>query len=301
MVRSDFIIPGLLLVALMVMAVYATTGDEEEAAGPASVAACEPPRLIARLPQLPEASGLAASRRQPKLLWSHNDSSEAALYGIAADGSLRTRLQLTGASVIDWEAVTVAPCAGNSCVYVGDIGDNDGARRTITVYRAHEPPPSESADSTTAPAEALHASYPEGAQDAEALFSAAGSLFVVTKGEGAPVRLYRFPALDGDAQQTLQLVATLTDGDPRKAARVTDAATSPDGQWVALRTNDVVWFYRTAALVSGTPDTPLSYELGVLNEPQGEGIAWADANTLYLAGESEAGGTLASLSCTLPK
>jgi hypothetical protein len=299
--RRDFILPAVLLAALLWMGVYATTAESEKRTDDGvdlitTPVSCEGARLISRIALLPEASGLATSRQFRNLFWSHNDSNDAVIYALGADGSLLGHVQLAGASVVDWEAISVSPCGDGSCLYVGDIGDNDRQRRTVTVYRTREPSPR---DHATQPAERIDASYPEGPQDAEALFTANGSLFLVTKGEGTPIRVYRFP--DTGGRSTLHLVATLTDAGPNKKGRVTDAAVSPDGRWVALRTNDLVLFYRIDALLSGTPGTPLAYALGALKEPQGEGIAWADDRTLYFAGESEGGGTFARLSCALPQ
>jgi hypothetical protein len=296
--RRDLILPALLVIALAVMGVYATTAGTEKGSSGADLAttpiACENARLISRVAMLPEASGLATSRQFRDLFWSHNDSSDPVLYAIAADGSLKGQVTVAGAAVVDWEAVTTAPCDGGSCLYVADIGDNGANRRSITIYRTREPSP---ADRATAPAERIEAVYPEGAQDAEALFVAMGSLFIVTKGEGSPIRLYRLPSGE-TGRVTLQLVATLTDEGARKKVRVTDAAVSPDGAWVALRSSHLVLFYQAEALLSGKSQTPLAYDLTPLAEPQGEGIAWADDRTLYLAGEAESGGTFGRITCS---
>jgi hypothetical protein len=171
-------------------------------------------------------------------------------------------------------------------------------RPTITIYRTREPAPN---DRTTAPAVRIEAVYPEGAQDAEALFVANSALYIVTKGEGAPVRLYRVPSGGSGTRVTLELIATLTEQGADKKTRVTDAAISPDGAWIALRSNDLVLFYDADALLAGKPPTPLAYDLAALEEPQGEGIAWADDRTLFLAGEAEGGGTFGRVTCSLPR
>lgn len=64
-------------------------------------------------------------------------------------------------------------------------------RDRITVYRVIEP---EGGSATTAAAEPLHARYPDGARDAEALFiDAAGTMYVATKGRRGTIMLYRWP------------------------------------------------------------------------------------------------------------
>jgi hypothetical protein len=300
--RRDLILPALMVIALVVMGVYAMTAEKEKGTSgvdlPTTPVACENARLISRIGVLPEASGLAVSRQNRNVFWSHNDSDDAVLYAIVSDGSIGGRVQLAGASVVDWEAITTSPCDDGNCLYVADIGDNGMNRRSITIYRTREPSPT---DRTTAPAARIEAVYPEGAQDAEALFVANRSLYVVTKGEGTPIRVYRVPSGESATPVTLELIATLTAEGARKKIRVTDAAVSPDGAWIALRSNDLVLFYKADALLAGTPQTPLSYDLTPLKEPQGEGIAWADDTTLYLAGEAESGGTFGRLTCSLTK
>jgi hypothetical protein len=296
--RRDFILPILLFVTLMAMATYATTGARQGAAELSTVPAlCDASGRLGRLPHLTEASGLAASARHRGIFWTHNDSADPTLYAIKADGVVSGHVRVAGASVIDWEAVAVGRCPGGTCVFVGDIGDNEMKRRTITVYRTPEPAP---ADSATGPVEALEAVYPEGPQDAESLFVVGETLFIVTKGEKTPVRVYRFPSAQPAGPITLELVATLSSSERDKRARVTDAAVSPDARWIALRTNDHVLFRKTSTLLAGKAEIPLAFDLRALREPQGEAITWADNHTLLLAGEAEGGGTLGRMSCSLP-
>ena len=87
---------------------------------------------------------------------------------------------MTGVKVEDWEAVAVGPCPGGSCVYIADIGDNEARRKRITVHRVAEPV----SENTVAVADSFHATYPDGAHDAETLLvTPDGQLFIVTKGE----------------------------------------------------------------------------------------------------------------------
>src|SRR5512134_250324 len=86
--------------------------------------ACRMNGPLMRVANLPEASGVAASRRTPGVLWSHNDSGEPGLVAVATDGTTRGRVYVAGASAGDWEDIEVGPCPQGSCVYIGDIGDN---------------------------------------------------------------------------------------------------------------------------------------------------------------------------------
>ena len=242
------------------------------------------------LPQLPEASGLALSRRTAGRLWTLNDSGPPVVYALDSSGGIQGSVQITNATVEDWEDITAGPCPGGSCLYIADIGDNNTARRTITIYRLPEP---QSAEEKTAPADALIARYPDGPRDAEAVFVTPDSrIFIITKEEGAG--LYRFPQAGAGTQVTLEKVANL----PMK--RVTDADVSTDGNWVAVRSNEEVGFYRTTDLVVGKP-TGITASLAAAKEPQGEGVALAADGTLYLVSEGSGGGRFSTMRCSLPK
>ena len=262
---------------------------------------CSEPAMIGRLSELREASGLTVSTRHPGILWSHNDSGQPVLHALGTDGAARARVRVNGATVDDWEAVASTRCARGSCLYIGDVGDNGENRKQITIYRVPEPA---LGDPTTAPAEAFHATYPDRPQDAEGIVvTPKEEIFVVTKGREAPVAIYRVPTpLRAGAIGTMQRVTTLWSG-ADKSQRVTDAALSADGRYVALRTHDAVLFYLLRDINSGRPGEAIKVDLRLLKEPQGEGIALGNDGTVYLAGESggiTGAGTLARLSCKLP-
>jgi len=146
----------------------------------------------------------------------------------------------------------------------------------------------------TEPAEAWVGTYPDGAHDAEGAFiTPAGDLFIVTKESAATAAVYRFPRPQGNAPARLQVAAKVP------VARVTDADASADGNWVVLRTNDELLFYRTRDLLAGARGEPQRFNLRALREPQGEGVAFGADGMVYLTGEGNRGGTFASLQCRL--
>ena len=282
-------LPSAAVVALAVV-ITACADGAPASAERANLDVCTADGAPKPLSGLPEASGAALSRRTPGVIWSHNDSGQPLLHAVDASGQSRGRVRIPNATVEDWEDVSVAACPGGSCLYVADIGDNDRARRSVTIYRIPEPQPQ---DAASAQADVFTAVYPDGAHDAEALFVAADEVFIVTKDVTAG--LYRFPTpLRPGAAMMLERVTSLP------LRRVTDAETSSDGAWVAVRTNDAVVFLRTADLTSVKPQE-MTVSLRGLKEPQGEGVA-IDANGLvYLTGEGPRAGTLNMLRCTLPK
>lgn len=249
-----------------------------------------------------EASGVAASRSAPGFVWVHNDSGDPQLLAAPVGGGAARRVRITGAEVEDWEDLAIGPCASGACLYVADIGDNRARRGRVTVYRVPEPGP---ADSVSAPAEALHATYPDGPQDAEALFvTPDGGIYIVTKGETGPIALYRFPQLLAPGSVArLERVLELGPADSRRSGRVTGAAASPDGRWVALRGLHSLSFYRASDLLAGRRGEPVRVDLRGANEAQGEGIALAEDGTVYLVsegGKKSDAAMLARAECTLP-
>jgi hypothetical protein len=248
-----------------------------------------------------ESSGVAVSRRNAGVFWTHNDSGQPALHAIGSDGREVGKVRVAGAQVEDWEDVALAPCpGGGDCLYVADIGDNAAKRAEVTVYRVPEPAPG---DAGTRPAEALRLRYPDGAHDAEALFVLPdGSLNIVTKGETGPVALYTAAAPAAGETATLRRVRELAGGEVKKGERITGASASADGRWVALRTHHEVSIYPAAGFLSGGAVTARTVDVRELNEAQGEGVGFAPDGGLVLTsegGKKKDPATFARLACTL--
>lgn len=210
-------------------------GQPTTATGPAAVASgYGPPVLLGRLgPTVDESSGLAASRRNPGLLWTHNDSGDDPVVHCAdRQGRACGTWRVTGAGARDWEDMAVGPGpeAGRSYLYLGDIGDNLGDQSQVTVYRVPEPaaPAGAGAPTATERAERIPLRYADGPRDAEALLvhPVSGDLYVVTK-EPRSAGVYRM-----GPGGVLERIATLAVG----PAPVTGGDIAPDGRRVALCT-----------------------------------------------------------------
>jgi hypothetical protein len=289
-------VAGLILSAILLLSAAPDAGASPQAAAAAS---CQAGSTLMRLADLAEASGLAVSRRTPGRLWTHNDSGQPILYALDERGTVTARVRVDGAAVEDWEALSIGPCAGGSCLFVADIGDNAANRRSITIYRIPEPAANEQSARVAA---TITAVYPDGAHDAEALFvTPDGAIIIVTKGETGPVSVYRAPANAG-SRVTLERIGVPLLPKADAASRVTDAAISPDGQLVALRTTTGLTFYRAASFLKGQWQEASRVDLRPLREPQGEGLALGANNTVYLAGEGGGkgqAGTLARFTCAV--
>jgi hypothetical protein len=282
----------------------AQAGSAPEAAGSVSGATCSIVEAEQALPdEVRETSGLAQSRRDPTLFWTHNDSGNAPdLFGIRLGGELVGRVRVQDAKAEDWEDLEAGPCESGSCLFVGDIGDNDADRESITIYEIPEPEPSAPESS---PARVLRARFPDGARDAESLFVLpSGDLFIVTKGRQGAIALYRYPSPHRPNETvTLERIRELAPQPADEKDRVTGATSTPDGRWVAIRTYRTLFIYPAAALVGAGPVQPARVDLEPLGEIQGEALVLGDDGNVWLTSEAENKKDTARwgrLKCTLP-
>jgi hypothetical protein len=260
---------------------------------------CDSARILAKLQrELSEISGIAGSVRHPGIFWVHNDDSPA-IFAIDSTGAIRARVRVAGIENRDWEDIAVAPCGNESCIFLGEIGDNtqDAERRTI--YRFVEPALQ---DTTTAIPVEYWFTMPEKSHDTEALVVLPdGRIFVVTKGRSGPVTVFAFPQplLEKEAMM-LKPVGTLTPGLVQLPEMVTGGSGFSNSV-IALRTYGGLQFYR----VSGNSLEPVydaPYDLQPLREPQGEGVTVRSDGSIFLTSEKSVGesAVLSRVQCTLP-
>jgi len=220
------------------------------AAGGGNGTAYGPSTVLATItdPAIPESSGLAASRRTPGLLWTHNDSGDDPLvYCLDTKGQSCGVWAVAGAQAFDWEdmAAGPGPAGSGNYLYLGDIGDNLEQRTDIVVYRIPEPqpaagpPPTRAAPATTERADTLRLRYPDGPHNAEALavHPTTGDVYVITK-DAQSAGVYKAPApVDTAKATTLAKVGTVRLGSGSRGLElVTGADIAPDGRRVALAT-----------------------------------------------------------------
>jgi hypothetical protein len=237
-----------------------------------------------------------------------DDSRLAELSGLAitgeglwamADGGRRIelhRLDPSTCSVVETRIVAVDPYDAedlargpDGSLWVGDVGDNERRRPTVAVIvvpRTGEP-------------QVRRFTYPDGAQDAEALLVGAdGVPTVITKeiGRAAVYRPQGAPTASGPTPLVhvadIQLPGSDTVGGPigqLGAGTVTGAALSPDGRVVALRTYTDAWLF---AVPDGDPrrigdalrEVPVRVPLP--DEPQGEALAFTADGALLSGSET---------------
>jgi hypothetical protein len=193
-----------------------------------------------------ESSGIASSRRNGGVFWTHNDSGDGPfIYAFDRQGKHRGVWRVTGARAVDWEdmAIGPGPGRGRSYLYLGDIGDNSKKRAQITVYRAPEPQvtPKDSSSTVQSPgkteaADVIRLKYPDGKYDAESLLihPLTGDLYIITKVMGAPARVYKLRApAPKSGVSTLSYVGELRFPN-RFQGFITGGAISPDGRRVVI-------------------------------------------------------------------
>src|SRR6266511_3935376 len=207
-----------------------------------------------------EGSGVVASASHPGVLWAIRDSGRSepgrprvALYAYklvdgrlaeVAPGRTLRAIPLPGAVNVDWEDVA-RDDQGN--LWIGDIGDNDCQRRSITLYQAREPDP------VTATSAALLATYrlryPDhdpGCRgwDAESLFLVGGVPYVIAK-SAFPV-VYQAARLDPGGTATLRRIGALSSGGTEPIVFPTGADLSADHRRLAVATYATLAVYQSS-------------------------------------------------------
>ena len=256
---------------------------------------------------LVEASGIAASRRYPDVLWAINDSrNKPSLYALASDGSELGQVTLAGVANIDWEDLAAFTWQGEPWLLVADVGDNRARRSQVVLYALPEPRANAHGRFAGAvrPAWSLRFTYPDGPRDCEALAvqENTGQILLLSKRNEPPV-LYSLPLAPPPDERPLVATSlgpltsipppSLTDlllphGHARSQPTAMDL--SADGRELLILT------YRHAYLLRRTPDQDWA---NVLDQPlqtielpdlftlvQREAACFsADGKSLFVTGE----------------
>lgn len=244
-----------------------------------------------------EASGVLGGRRNPGILWVHNDSGgNPEIFAITEAGQARGKFTLDGADFKDWEDIAAGPGpeSGQNYLYLGDIGDNGTSRSTIKVYRVAEP---QAGTATTAKTlqgvERFTFEYPDHAHNAETLLvdPRTGDLFVVVKASDGVTPVFRAAApLQADQTTTLEQVALLQFDGPDSDSRLTTAGDiSPSGDEIAIRTYHTAFVWRRlpgASVADALTTEPCPIPLA--DEGQGEALGYrADGTGYFTLGEGQ--------------
>lgn len=248
-----------------------------------------------------EASGIAASHRNPGVYYLNNDSGDLArIFAIDERGRDLGTFYLKGAQAIDWEDIAVGPAPGlpGTFIYVADIGDNQHRRKSVVVYRVPEPEltverPVGRVDLSGVVA--LRLQYPDGvAHNAEALLidPQTADLIIVTKVRNGPAKIFRYPAPHDPTKiaileevGSVKLSRTMLPG----SEMVTAGDISVLRNQILLRTYSQIFLWQRRPGQSIVQAISMPPCLAPQNpEPQGEAIGWKLDETGYIT-VSEAG------------
>ena len=215
--------------------------------------------------RITESSGLAVDPAG-NLYWTVNDSGDRGVaYGLGLDGTVQGTLNFR-AQPTDVEAVAVH----EDRLYLADIGDNSGERRSVRVYYFNNP----RANGLTVTYHAYDFRYPDGAHNAETLLvNESGRLFIVTKGREAAI--YEAPAKpDREGVNELEKVGSAP-------SNVTDGTFLPGSERIALLT------YSSVEIIDAT-----SYEVvastPIPDQPQAESLTLSlDQKSLLIGSEGK--------------
>lgn len=232
---------------------------------------------------LSEASGIAASRNNADVLWTHNDSGDSArIFCIDTRGRILGVYNVTGGNNVDYEDIGIGPgpVTNVSCLYVADIGDNNANRANIVIYQI--PEPAVYARQYTNPVtvnlkgvRAITLTYPDGARNAEAMFvdPVTGDLFILSKASTSRIYTVSKASLDLTNNAALTFVRTLGFNVPSAAG------ISPSGNEIIVRQEDFARLWPRAngqSVASAFSGTAVAIPVaGLTNgEPNGEAIGF---------------------------
>jgi hypothetical protein len=137
--------------------------------------------------RLPEVSGCVFSRRVAGKIWVHNDSGSRAVV-VPIDlqsGKVGKPVELKGVDLDDAEDIAIT---SSGEIFLADIGDNAGRRRSVQLYRFEEPGPKDKSVKATR----VDLRYPDGPHNAEAFVVAAdgSSALIFTKSRSGIAGVY---------------------------------------------------------------------------------------------------------------
>ena len=253
-------------------------------------------------PELAEVSGIAASRANPGVYWTQNDSGGGArLVAMQADGTRVASYTVTGAENTDWEDLDAFELDGKRYLLIADTGDNGGIRKQLTLYVVEEPARLRDGD-TLKPAWTINFRWPDGARDCEAsaVDAARGEVLLISK-KRVPPELFRVKLRPSDGGvQVAELLATLPAiKQPSQAelkknpvygryrSQITAADLSPNGRVLAVLNYHSIHLYvrnPSEDWAQALKQAPGQLDFPWL--PQAEAIAFSpDGRSLLIGGE----------------
>jgi len=245
-------------------------------------------RMIIRDPRIIESSGIALSRWNDAVLWTHNDSGDIPrLFAMDTAGHLLAEYRVAGAQAVDWEDISAARSDRRGLLLIADTGDNRRERSEYQLYLVEEP---------QIPAGGIHTGrievlrcirfvYPDGPHNCEAVAldppENPRRVLLATK-ERRGCAVYLIDLAEKGAPVVARRIIGL-----QAISRVTGMDISADGSRLILLTYGDAYEFRRRSGESWRQ--ALSRHPGLVRLPrrrQGEAICYGrDRHVLYLTSE----------------
>lgn len=264
----------------------------------------EKPQVVGKIEssELTESSGIAASKCQENILWTHNDSGDDAfIFALNPKGKKLGTWKVLGATNKDWEDIAAFQDTktGKCFLYIGDIGNNERLKSEMTIYRVAEPQVSDADKdsskknpSQTETAEAIKIEYPDMRHDAETLLvhPNTGDIYILSKRLSGASGVYKLAAnFSLEKTNTLKKIADFTVPAVPNGF-LTGGDISPDAKRVVIcdyfSAYEIVLPKEAKNFDEIWTNKPLIIELGERN--QGEAVAYsADGKSIFGTSEKK--------------
>lgn len=241
---------------------------------------------------LTEISGMARGRRDPSVLWVHEDSgAKPDVHALSLAGTKRQTFRLDGIIAKDWEDMSIGPgpIAGVSYLYLGDVGDNGKKRDGIVVHRVPEPRVTGGGGVTTVSSfESIRLRYPDGPANSEAIaVGVDGTIFVITKSRVTRVYMAPYP----QSTTTVNTMKQIPAGTLGPKVDMSGADIRMDGRAIIVRGYRMAWTWpiRLGEAMATTLAREPCKTPTFRDERQGESIAFLGNDGSYTTTGEKAG------------
>ena len=226
-----------------------------------------------------ESSGLARNTQNGSF-WTHNDSGgKPELYEVDKNGDLLSTRTVAGARNVDWEDLAQSP---DGTLYIGDMGNNNNARRDLTIYTL---PSDGSPTSTITFSYAEQKAFPPASEelnyDCEAFFYHNDYLYLFSKNRSKParpVKMYALPAQPGTYNQIAAVDSMSIN------TQVTSADINPSGTTFALLTYGKILLFGVS---DGVIDFINPQDCIKIGKMQAEAIIFLNDKDLLITNEQQ--------------
>ncbi|KAK3098363.1 hypothetical protein FSP39_018791 [Pinctada imbricata] len=237
--------------------------------------------------EISEASGLAASRIHPGILYTHNDHGDGPrIFAInATDATLVATLTVAGAQHSDWEDIAVGPCKGNAmCIFIGDTGDGGTNGPANTIYRVVEPEQLIDGGVITVDSSLRYNWIEDEAQTM--LVDANGEVYIVGNVYGGRGMVSKIPMSAWGNNSPVNVNSFTFVPIHTHHHDPVDGSISPDGNELLIKSKNDVFYFQISGgdVVKSMSQFPAI--LPYTHERLGEAICWShDGKNYYTLGE----------------